>query len=118
MGKVNEGLLERGSWCGIKRSVGMSFFDAIVVGSGMVVVAITLGSAAGAAAEGAAVMSGRENDVRSSVPVAARRLVMEIGPDDVEESVEVGCGCGATLERPLCPPTVGSHPLVGISAGV
>ena len=131
MGKVKEGFDDRGSWCGIRRIVGISLFGIDVVGA-----VASLESTAGAGAiagagvgadmgtVGVRTISGRAETVvsvaDSSTPVAARRLVMVTGTGtvvdvDVEKSVGVGCGCGATLERPLCPPTVGSQPLVGES---
>ena len=110
MGNTNEGLVERGSWWGISRTVGMSFLvapESVGVALSMVEVGVTcapvdsertgteLGVLCVVESSRGAVAA-----VESSTPVAARRLVMVAGTG-ADDSVGVGCGCGTTLSRPL-----------------
>ena len=105
MGKDKEGLVARGSWCGMKRNDGMVSFFSLATG--------VLGSTAAPPAPPSDVLVLLMSGERSTV-VAARLLVIgAAGACSVEdESVELGWACAATRDRPLCPPTVGNQPLV------
>lgn len=86
MGKVREGLEERGSWWGMKRMVGESFFSAdwVVVAS---VVAADAGGEEAVGDEGRADCEAVE---------ALGRVIEGEG-----DSTWVDWGCVATLDRPL-----------------